>query len=226
MLLHLTDGNGWEQRLVAYARLALAPAVQQSLAKANISGFSPDIEALQSFDRRPGGAALTTYGLKPGRVLRSDSFDPESVAELEVHEDGGLRLFTSRLSDVIRSNSDQDPDAQVVFDAALVIYTRRLAAAAAAEEAGYFGNWALAVGATGLSGCRSFTLSQNWISRSGDRYSGDTYRRATVATYAELTRRPGQLADRLIGQLLRGFGTRQLLDAALTDVQPDQGPPA
>ncbi len=70
------------------------------------------------------------------------------------------------------------------------------ALAAAAEEAGYFGNWALTVGATGLSGCRSFTLSQNWISRSGDRNSGDTYRRATVATYAELTR-PGASSSKV-----------------------------
>jgi hypothetical protein len=216
MLLHLTDGDGWHQRLLTYTTSrGFASEVQRALA--GIGGFSPDLDVMSSFDRRPGGAALTTYNLAPGRLLRQEGLDPESAGELEVYEDGGLRMFTSRLSDHLAS--DQDPDGQVLFEAALVVYTRRLIAlaAGAAEEVGYFGNWALAAGATGLAGCRSFTLSQSGRSSNVERYSGDIYRRAAVASYAELTRHPGQLTDRLTGQLLRSFGARQRFAAALAD---------
>jgi hypothetical protein len=218
MLLHLTSGNGWEQRLLSYATgHATNPEVQRALAETHSGGFSPDFDSLRTFDRRPGGVALTSYPLEPGRVLRTDVSDPESVAELEVHEDGGLRLFMSRLSDHIGSGFGEAAD-HVFFDVAAVTYARRLVglAVGAAEEVGYFGNWGLALGATGLRGTSSYIRRNSFYARPA-LYSGDVYQRVTVASYAELSRQPGAVADRLVGQLLRSFGTRQAFDAALED---------
>jgi hypothetical protein len=169
MLLHIVEGDGWQQRLLDFARRSVTPELQQVLA-ATVGGFSPDIGQLQSFDRRPDGAALTTYGLASGRVLREDTLEPENVAELEVDEDGGLRMFTSRLS----ARLGHDNGEQLVFDVAPVLYVRRLIAltVAAAQEAGYFGNWVLAVGATGLEGRQSVRQSQEWtLSPRANRYA-------------------------------------------------------
>ena len=222
MLLHLTDGDGWQQRLLTFAHeRGRGPEVQEALAAGKIEGFSPDLGTMQDQHRRPGGAALTSYALAQGRVLRTGRHDPETVAELEVYEDGGLRIFMSRLSDHLpHSQSELGPEDQVLFDAALVVYARRLVALVlgAAEEGGYFGNWALGTGATGLRGCYSYRQTENWLSASsGPRYSEDVYRRATVASYAELKSRPGEIADRLVGQLLRAFGTWQVYAVAFAD---------
>lgn len=225
MLLSLTYGGGWQERLLRFVQSACTDQrLQQDLAVDKIGGFSPDLLEMSTFDRRPNGAAYSTYGLGPGRILRDDAYGQETVAEFEVHEDGALRIFMSRLSDHLSERGITDSPAQhVLFEVGLVTYVRRLIAmtAVAAETAGYFGNWGLAVGATGLAGCRSYALvDAGWRSGHEPPYAGDIYRRSTVVTYAELTHQPGRLADRLIGQILRALDTRQRFDATLADREP------
>lgn len=215
MLLRLTHGERWQERLLNFVRdQGGSSDLRQVLRR--LGGFSPDVESMSSFDRRPGAVALTTHGLAPRRVIRTDTYSPESVAEVEVYEDGGIRLFLSRLSE---GRPQADDPGQLLFEAGLVTYARLLLAltVGAAEESGYFGNWSLGVAATGLRGCRSSMLARNWMAIGVPVYSGDAYERATVATYAELTTRPGSLAERLVGQLLRSVGTHEALEAALSD---------
>ena len=83
-------------------------------------------------------------------------------------------------------------------------------AAAAGEEANYFGGWMLAFGANGLHGARSYRLTQAWGGADGSPYSGDIYKQATMASYVELTTQAPLIADRLVGRLLRSLGTRDL----------------
>jgi hypothetical protein len=62
----------------------------------------------------------------------------------------------------------------------------------------------------------SFAMRESYLTRAAP-YSGDVYRRATVCSYAELQSRPGSVAERLVAQLLRSFGTRQMFDTELGD---------
>lgn len=214
MLLPLTDIDAYQQPLLDLRQKGLAPALRAVLAGVNAADFSPGLSEMQTFDRRPSGVALSTYGIAPGRLRQvEDNYnDRESAAELEVRDGGGLRLYSSRLSDAI-------DDTQMLFDATAVGLTRQLLALtkAVAEEGGYFGNWIVALGATGLKGTYSYRLSQGWGSGQGVPYGEDIYKRASVISFAELTQHPGDIAGRLLGPLLRAYRSRSHFMAALSD---------
>jgi hypothetical protein len=136
--------------------------------------------------------------------------------ELEVDEDGGLRVFMSRLSDDLRSASAGAGGQRLLISGA-VTYARQFVAltAAAADHAGYLGNWILAAGATGMQGLpvHEYLLR----GRSGPRQDAPEYLRSTTASYAELIRQPGTVTGRLIGRLLRATGTYDLYAGTLAD---------
>ena len=217
MLLSLTDVPIQHERLWSFARQAQRPATQLLLAAVHARDFSPDFTSLQGFDRRHAGVGMSTYGIGPGRRLRDEPgyTKRESDSELEIMDNGGLRIYTSRLT-------NGREGVQLFFDAVAVALSHRLLALVegVAAECGYFGNWALAFGATGLKGSYSHRLYQGWHQPEGSPYSEDTYRSATTASYAEVTSTPGVVADRLVGRLLRGFSTRQFYLPALSQPQP------
>jgi hypothetical protein len=109
----------------------------------------------------------------------------------------------------------------VILDAAAVTYTRRFLALvrAAGEKAGYFGNWALAFGATGLKGMAAHNPN---VFSSGTRalYYEDTYTETTTVSWAELNTTSGAVARRLIGPLLRALMTEGRYAAILDDPAP------
>jgi hypothetical protein len=207
MLLSLVSGREWPQRMVLFTRGALLGQPTSNLE------FAPDLLSATAAARRGAGAALTSYDLTADRRLRDDSSDEDAV-ELEIHEDGGIRIFMSRLSDQMTH-----PDEQVVFDAGAVMYVRHLIALvlAAADQAGYAGNWALAVGATNLRGRRSYESRKGWDATDGPRFGEDTYQRAAVASHAQLLGTPGHVTSQLLARLLRALGTDGNFAPFLTD---------
>lgn len=214
MLAPLVDAPDWQSRLTALRARALGVPLPSSAS--DLTRFEPTLSSFASFDLRANGLAATTHNLAEGRVFRGEGYHPESVGELEVSEDGGLRLFLGRLSDNVRADSGLDAE-QLIFDSAAVLYVRHLIGLmiAIAEHAGYFGNWDLAVAATGLRGMPAYRMVQSaW---SPPRFTDDSYRRTTTATYAELASRPGAVTDRLVGSFLRALGTRTAFGEALTD---------
>jgi hypothetical protein len=140
----------------------------------------------------------------------------QDVVEVEVDEDGGLRVFMSRLSDSLES-ADAAASGQRLLMSGAVTYARQFIAltAAAADHADYQGNWILAAGATGIKGIpvHDYLLR----GRSGPRQDAPTYQRATSASYAELLKQPGTVTDRLIGRLLRATGTYDLYAGAVVN---------
>jgi hypothetical protein len=96
-----------------------------------------------------------------------------------------------------------------------------LVGGAAADEGGYRGNWALALGATRLRGRRPYLGPLHWGGfGSIARYSQDTYAEATGTTWAELAAIPGAITRRLVGPLLRGLDVQDRYDAVLSDPAP------
>lgn len=102
----------------------------------------------------------------------------------------------------------------------MVIKIRRLLALiqAAANEGGYFGNWAVAVGATRIKGrCAYLNAGSSYGYGPTARYDEDTYTETTTITWAELTTTPGAIGLRLAGPLLRALGVEQQFATALSD---------
>ncbi|MFF0249971.1 AlbA family DNA-binding domain-containing protein [Streptosporangium sandarakinum] len=212
LLLNLTSRPTWNSDLAAFMEQAYTPELNTVLK--NIAEVSPSLREATNGFRRGRGAARATYNLGEGRVFARSQHFAEDAIELQVHEDGGLRLFFSRLSDQAPDGSGE----QVILAAAAVGHTRRFLALvlAAAQEAGYFGNWALAVGATGLNGLRAHTNSGIGFGPRA-RYDEDTYTRTTGITWAELNSASGAVTNRLTGPLLRALGVESFYEKALAD---------
>lgn len=160
--------------------------------------------------------AQSSYGIGPGRQVREMEgyTNHETAGELELLDSGGVRIYTARLS------YPNQEDTRLLIDAAVVGLAHRLVALArgVAEQSGYFGSWALAFGATKMHGTYSSLLAQQWDPSSP--YPDESYERATTATYADLTQRPRELVDQLVGGMLRGFGTRRAFLPALVTSPP------
>lgn len=212
MLLDFTSGKGWHDRLSQFITRAYAELDDV----VDRDGITPDLVDAAFHGRRSGGVAMTTGNIAGGRRFKED-ISGEGALELQVFEDGGLRLFQSRLS-------FQTPRLQhVIVDAAPVTLLRRFLAmvTAAAEESGYLGNWALAVGACRLRDKIAWShVDPPRFIVYGSFYDQDVYQRATAASWAELTTSPGAITRRLIGPLLRGLGCEERWMYALTDSAP------
>ncbi|OUS91941.1 helix-turn-helix domain-containing protein [Rhodococcus sp. NCIMB 12038] len=198
LLAPVTNAPRWQEHVLRLTNGARTSAIEDQLH--HLAGTSPDWGALSQFDRRPAGIAVTSFGLEPGRLLRPNQKD-EDALEIEIDEDGAVRLFMSRLSDAIT------PGQQVVFADAPVIHLHRLLAlvTSLATESGYHGNWRLGVGATGLAGLRAYFREVRDQS-SGYIYSDDQYIRGTVAPLRDIAERPARVIQQLVEPLHRALG--------------------
>lgn len=219
MLVDLVGSPQWNQKLYDFVEHAFTPELNAVL---NGTDVDPTLKMATNGFRRARAVARATPNLGEGRIFRpSDGPSSEDAIELQVHEDGGLRLFFSRFSDT-RHGDFGRPDQNVLFDAAAVSCTRRFLALTltAARTAGYFGNWALAFGATGLRGLRAYRVpSMDFAGRA--QYSEDTYTETTSVSWAELNTAPGTATRRLIGPLLRSLEAEQGFAHALDDPAPE-----
>ena len=216
MLLEMTSGPRWNINLADFIQEAFASEADAAL---NGGDVPPSLHDASTGFRRGGGVSRATQNLGSGRTFTPTSkYSPEDAIELQVNEDGGLRLFFSRFS---TARHDGISEEQLIIDRAAVVHTRRFLALvlAAAERAGYLGNWALAFGATGVKGLRAAPSQQ--VFWEGDHYNQDTYSAATSVTWAELGQARGAVTRRLIGSLLRTLGTESYHDTILIDPEND-----
>ncbi|MFE3126660.1 helix-turn-helix domain-containing protein [Streptomyces hydrogenans] len=215
MCLPITGAKDWNQRLHTLIHRALgAPRTRAALSG---MGFRPDLSSAHQGHRRARGVALSSSGLGAGRIYTPEGrSSTEDVIELQLFEDGGLRLLMTRLSDAPRQSESSDEAEQVIFDAAAVVFTRHMLELIRliSEDVGYHGNWAVAVGANRLHGRRRWSQS---LFTSYHRYSADTYEESTGATLAELRDAQGTVTRRLLGPLLRSLDSEEAFERALAD---------
>jgi hypothetical protein len=214
MLLSMVSGPDWNRNLAGFIEQAFTPDLNALLAGA---GFEPSLLSASNGFRRSRGAARATPNLGDGRIFTSTpGRSPGHAVELRVLEDGGLRVFLSRFSDTLSDGEE------VIMDAAAANYTRRFVALVqvAARQAGYFGNWALAFGATGLKGKRAYGINSIQFFDAAARYDADAYTEATSASWAELSSTPGAVTTRLIGPLLRSLAMDSRYASILSDPPP------
>ncbi|MBC2902106.1 RNA-binding domain-containing protein [Streptomyces cupreus] len=217
MCLPITGAQDWNLRL--HTLITRVQENQKLRAALSDQGFSPDLSHAHQGRRRARGVALSSSSLKSDRTYAAEgNWGDEHVIEVQLFEDGGLRLFMTRLSDSLHDRYTPEEDAeQVLFDAGAVILTRHMLELIrlVSEDVGYHGNWAVAVGASRLRGRRRYAGQSHFPSN--HRYSADTYEESTGATLAELREAPGTVTRRLLGPLLRSLDSEALFAKALTD---------
>ena len=218
MLLDLVSGPNWNRDLRRFIEHAYTPELDALLSRL---GHDPSLRYAGSGYRRARGAAQATPNLGNGRKFTptTTAATAEDAIEIQVHEDGGMRLFFSSLSQRFEAHDLRPVAEDLLQDGAAVDCTRRFLALvrAAAEQGGYFGNWALAFGATGLKGMRAHGIDRGKYSPPDAAIEVDDYAESTSATYTELTTAPGALMRRLVGPLLRALATEERYGEILND---------
>ncbi len=134
----LNDPQGWHGFI--HGKVRSGPASQPLGDDASPDGWSPDLPQLSDISRRAQGWALSAPGIRPGRRLPPES-DATNLAtaehqllDLEIGEDGGLRLFCGRASDDLSSSYHRRGEIEVVFESLILGLTKRLVLIATAVQ--------------------------------------------------------------------------------------------
>lgn len=168
--------------------------------------YSPDLGSVATeVSRRADGVALATYQLGPGRVPRPNGpagVKDTDMLELEIREDGGLRLFCGRGSEEITEGK------RVAFEPLIAGLTMRvlLVAGEVVTSTGYGGSWDLGLAVTNLRGCHAYSLHNRFGGRFLDvPYSADVYEQTARVESDALVRSPVEVLESLYGRLHRGL---------------------
>jgi hypothetical protein len=142
------------------------------------------------------------YCISEERAVRPNGQLPareNHLLDMEVHEDGGIRLFSGRATDILG-------DGVRFMDIAVAGLILRVAEAArtVANTAGFYGSWEFGVALTNVRGAVSFEASRDLMA-SPSGFSESTYRRTGAATYEDLRAGVVAVASKLVAPLLRGF---------------------
>jgi hypothetical protein len=200
----LKDPQGWQQFIQNKIRSGTAGQPLQY-------GWWPDLPKLNDISRRARAWALSSPGISPGRkVVPAESIDPDRfqreemhLLDLEIREDGGLRLFCGHASDTAGPLNN----IQCAVEPVILGLTKRLVltASTVAETALYLGQWDFGIAVTGLRDHISWLLMQR-IGWERTPYSDDDYRETARVTYERLVKDPDSVVEELTGPLNRALG--------------------
>jgi hypothetical protein len=200
----LKDPRGWHQFIQAKIRSGTAGQRLQY-------GWWPDLPNLNDISRRARAWALSSPGISSGRkVVPAEAIDPDRfqreethLLDLEIREDGGLRLFCGHASDTLGPLNN----IECAFEPLILGLTKRLVltAASVAEATMYLGQWDFGVAVTGLRDHISWQLMQR-IGWERTPYSDEDYRETARVTYERLIKDPDSIVEELTGQLNRALG--------------------
>lgn len=161
------------------------------------SDWAPDISSVARVVRGSRGWSMRSWS---GERSKAASDREDGTIELEVLENGGLRLYSARATDLMGAMP-------VVVDVLVyglawrvVDWTRTVA-----DQAGFVGNWRFGIALTGINGARSHAVANRAFHSAARQFEGDEYEAWTEATYAELAGDPDAVVERLVGRLNRAL---------------------
>jgi hypothetical protein len=166
------------------------------------SRWAPDIHGASTWSRRARGWAIHDYCISEGRRIRPNGDHPareNHLFDMEVQEDGGVRLFCARATDIV-GGSRRFMDLVVCGLIVRVVETAKCVA----DTASFWGRWQFGVALTNVRDSVSYEASLNAMGKS-TAFSEDTYLRTGTATYEELSADALAVGARLVAPLLRGF---------------------
>lgn len=171
------------------------------------TGFEPDTHYLRHRIPRAEGMALTSYSAEDGPNHE------ESLLELVIREDGGIRLICGRGTSSLRPGFWPEDRNRTAIIAMLVLglthFVAALAGRLADEFGAYQGQWRLGVRMDRLLGAVPLDMRDSPLGGLGNPYSRDDYEKVTSASTEELINAPHAVAERLLAQLFRGLGIAQ-----------------
>jgi hypothetical protein len=171
--------------------------------------WSPDLPEIGDPSRRARGWALRSSRMGPGRtvevpdpLLHNNVNVEKRLLDLEVNEDGGLRLFCGRASDTLRD------DVECVIEGLVIGLTKRLVLVAGtiAATTDWLGSWDFGIAVTGLRGLVSLRLVQHGQDWPAAPFSEEEYRETGRATYERVVKDPDGIVTDLTGRLNRALG--------------------
>lgn len=160
--------------------------------------YSPNAMSSSTLSQRAFGVGRSSYEIGPDRKLRPNGDHPPSengLWDLEVREDGGLRLFNARASDTSRGPAGLFGTLIVGEVSNVIELARRVG-----TVAGFHGSWTFCVGVTGLRSQIAFNPN---FGASEDPYSEDEYREVHEATRHQLVASGSPILDSLVGRFCR-----------------------
>jgi hypothetical protein len=202
LLLRSLPAGGFRSWLSA--QLASGPVV-----KGAGQGYSPDVGSTASqLSWRAHGFAVHTWCISPERGLRPNGNHPieeDDLLDLEVREDGGLRLFCGRASDTT------GPGLTVLFPGLIIGLTHRVLVAARviADQSGYLGGWSVGVALTNMQGLPPWTGTRFSLGAEGAAFSEPSYRQVTHCTLEEIETESRTVCHRLLGRLQRALNVQE-----------------
>jgi hypothetical protein len=160
--------------------------------------WAPDITSAVRVVRGARGWAMRSWDGERSNAAKDRE---DGTIELEVHENGGIRLYSARATDVLRG------DVVVFVDPLIFGLVWRVVdwARTIAGQTGFVGNWRFAVGLTRVGGARSLVVAQRGFLSQGTPFDADEHEEWTEATFAELTGEPDRVVERLVGRLNRAL---------------------
>ncbi len=165
--------------------------------------WAPDISSAFRVVRGQRGWALRSWN---GERASAASDREDSALELEVNENGGLRLYSARATDIFRD------DVPVIIEVVIFGLAYRVVdwARTIAAESRFVGNWRFGIAVTRISGARSLTIVQRSFMSDAPKFDDDEYEAWTEATYAELDGDPDRVVECLVGRLNRALSDGSL----------------
>lgn len=169
---------------------------------AAIRQYAPAPDFASEHSRRAAGSAMSSYGLSTGRAWSAESRE-DSLIDIEFREDGGIRVLVGRMTAYWAERQ-----VGIINDGLAVAYALRLSAWAArlGDQVGYRGAWVLGFHGSALQGLLS-SIKHERIWGDSQAYDAESYRAVTTAPHIEMVEKPGLVAERLVGRLVRGLGS-------------------
>jgi hypothetical protein len=188
----------------------LGVTLPRRLLEARQEDTAPYLFGGTSVSPRPDGWAIHAYEIGVDRHLRPNGASPvreDNLLDLEIRDDGGLRLFCGRASTVL----PRDPPVTFVFHKLIATLTYHVvnAAIAVADQADYLGGWGFAVAIRGIGKAIVDDSAYGGIMRVVDDYA-----QPVSVSLAELQDDPKGVVTRLLGRLYRGMGVPDFILAS------------
>jgi len=150
---------------------------------------------------RQSGWAVHTYEMAPDRHIQPNGAYPakeDQLLDLEIRDDGGLRLFCARAS------FDWPKQGNFIFEHLIVTLTRRMARAAAAvsDKAQFLGEWGFGLA---LRGIGTGYINRGLISGNVT-YRVDDYDETATVSTEQVQKEPDIVVRILLTRFARGLG--------------------
>ncbi len=158
--------------------------------------YQPHIGALTGVHRRARGVARSSHHFESDRTVVRDVRSPENTVDVEIWEDGGVRLYYGRASDTLH-DVDYLMLSAIAGETSGVIELAR----EVSKQTGFMGSWQVGVALRGLKSLPAYSTAisgePHW------KYSEDDYNETTEADHATLFSPGSPILTEMVGRFLR-----------------------